>query len=75
MTMPGGGCCAARICCPPIKQQAVVAEMLRAWGAESGDPAGKMAEGLLAEFDLVPKGWWSQLVEALRPLFAEAAKQ
>jgi len=74
------GCCLLLICCPPPKRQAALAQAFQAMGDAGMLPHG-MAECLLAEFDLAPKGMsaaveklWpctdAELGAALRPLYA-----
>lgn len=75
--MPGGGNCAAQVCCPPDKAEAALAAKLEEYdtfslaGGDISPDYEAMAAGVFKEFDLVPKGWWPQCVEAIKRLQAE----
>jgi len=71
-------CCILGVCCPPAQRQAALAKLLDALDAEwnekdkSNDSLGAyLAQRLLADFDLVPKGLGRSIIEAYAPAFRE----
>lgn len=79
-------CCALEVCCPPPPeglnepQTAALAELIAVNGGGAGavnrmSSPRHIAEVILANFDLVPKGVGRAIVEAYRPEFEKAARK
>lgn len=76
--MNGGSCCLLKVCCPAVEDQreALANELNKhmKWTGREVEYGIDIASLLLDNFDLVPKGVGEKIVEAYRPLFAEAER-